>query len=273
MKSNPPELSICAVTSVRNEADYLRVLLPCLAKQRIDVAILDNGSTDESRAIIGAHMSSPVITVKDLPFSGSFSLSEQLRAKQEMITTLSHDWVVHQDADEILDHRESEKNLRHAIQEADSSGYNALNFEEFVFLPDPGRDLAGADYRKEALRYYYFRPSNNRLNRAWKLSTTVAYGKSGGHRLEGDGIRFWTPDHVLRHYIVLSQEHAKSKYLDRTFAQEDLLRGWHTNRLGLTNRDLEIPEKHELIFRLSDANSKLFDRSLPSGKHYWHWED
>lgn len=36
-------ISICAVIAVRNESPYLKVLLPLLAKQGIDVAIIDNG--------------------------------------------------------------------------------------------------------------------------------------------------------------------------------------------------------------------------------------
>ena len=45
-----PSLSICAVIAARNEVPYLRILLPRLHQQNIDVYIVDNESGEESRA-------------------------------------------------------------------------------------------------------------------------------------------------------------------------------------------------------------------------------
>ncbi len=271
MNVDTGEASICAVIGVRNEATYLGCLLPALAAQNIDVVVIDNGSSDDTGAILRTFRGSPVIAVNELTFTGEFSLSEMLRAKQKVASALPHDWVVHQDADEILEHRYPGKNLRDAIQEADARGCNALNFEEFVFLPEKGRDYVATDYRKEILRYYFFRPYENRLNRAWKSTLPVTNADSGGHLLRGAAIRFSETNHILRHYIALSQEHVENKYLRRVFSQEDLARGWHGNRIGLSRRDLQFPTRHELIFRLPNSNSKRFVRSLPAEKHYWHW--
>ena len=41
--------SICAIITVRNEYQYLEVLLSHLAEWAIDAAIIDNGSMDNSR--------------------------------------------------------------------------------------------------------------------------------------------------------------------------------------------------------------------------------
>jgi hypothetical protein len=263
-------LSICAVIAVRNEFPYLRLLLPLLAKQGIEVAIIDNQSTDGSQRLYADYWGSPVILVESLPYSGYFSLSKQLEAKLSLIDRLPHDWIVHHDADEILEHYQPGLGLREAIEEAEAAGCNTLNFDEFVFLPEPGSDYSGRDYYTELLRYYFYEPQKNRLNRAWKRVANRLDIASGGHRLQ-DGASIFPVNHVLRHYIVLSASHAQQKYLNRCFDEADLLRGWHRKRLNLTAIDLALPGHHEYLFTLERGGSKAFHRGSPASNHYWQW--
>ena len=79
------KLSICAIIATRNEAHYLKVLLPILGEQKIDVAIVDNGSTDESYELYSNYMGKPIIMVENLVYRGIYSLSELLAKKQEII--------------------------------------------------------------------------------------------------------------------------------------------------------------------------------------------
>lgn len=267
MHSKP--LSICAVIAVRNEYPYMSVLLPLLAAQKIDVVILDNDSSDGCIKLYQKFHYAPVIAVETLPYTGDFSLTDQLHKKEEIISRLHHDWVVHHDADEVLQHREG-GTLRDAIEEADGLGFNALNFEEFVFLPKPGEDLSGRDYYKEMLRYYFFSPDTNRLNRAWKRLDNLSQ-MSGGHILSGETVKMNPCSHILRHYIVLSSRHALSKYLSREFDDFDLKKGWHGNRINFTFENLTIPEDHELLHSLTSCQSMNFDRTKATEKHYWEW--
>src|ERR1700756_192856 len=109
------KISICAVIVARNEAPYLQYLLPYLAEQNIDVVIIDNESTDSSNKIYAAYANKPVIEVLTLPFTGVFSLPAAIAKKFEVYNKLSHDWLIHHDADEIMQHRESDRSLRNAI--------------------------------------------------------------------------------------------------------------------------------------------------------------
>ena len=84
-----------------------------------------------------------------------------------------------------MEHHKSGLTLCDAIHEADEAGYNVLNFDEFVFLPEPHSDYSNTDYYTELLRYYFFEPKKNRLNRAWKRTSQLYYKASGGHRLQG----------------------------------------------------------------------------------------
>jgi glycosyltransferase involved in cell wall biosynthesis len=264
-------LSICAVMAVRNEAPYLRVLLPLLASQQIEVAILDNGSNDESREICLSHWNDPVIMIKQIPYRGFFSLSDQLDAKQRLYDQIRHDWVIHHDADELFEHFSPGLTLRDAIREADEYGSNVLNFDEFVFLPEMGRDYFTSNYYKEITGYYYFLPERNRLNRAWKRAA-VDTMSAGGHRLSGDQLSIYPINHILRHYIVLGYEHARQKYLNRKFDDRDLEHGWHANRLNFTEGKLTLPESSRFLFRLDSYKSKAFCRDQPASRHYWDWK-
>jgi glycosyltransferase involved in cell wall biosynthesis len=264
-------LSICAVIAVRNEAQYLQVLLPLLLNQGIEVVILDNGSTDQSHKIYAAYDGNPIIYVRHIPYLGTFSLIQQLEEKRKIFEQIKHDWVIHHDADEVFEHFQPGLTLRDAIQEADDNGFNALNFDEFVFLPEPDGDYAGRNYYKEMLRYYFFEPFKNRKNAVWKRAMNFDNRRSGGHLLSGDGLSFFPTNHVFRHYITLSQEHAIDKYLTRTFSQDDKSLGWHGNRLNFTRENLALPTAHPYLFTLNSYDSKDFRRDSPTPKHYWEW--
>lgn len=269
-------VSICAVVAARNDLQYLRVLLPLLASQDIDVAILDNESTDESHELYSTMRGKPIILTETLPYHNAFSLSDQLRAKQEIYNKLHHEWVIHMDVDEVLEHHEPGRSLRDAIQEADKAGFNVVNFEEFVFLPTPGTDYCGRDYYRELLRYYYFAPMPDRLHRAWRRDMFFDNIGSAGHRLAGKRLAIFPQNQIMRHYIVLSAEHAKNKYLHRTFSAEDLQRGWHGgrygNRLHFTQENLALPSTSPYLFELDQFDSKAFRRDSPAPKHFWMWD-
>lgn len=262
--------TILAILAVRNEAAYLEFLLPHLVSQGIDVALVDHGSIDRTGDIVEGYRDRGVVAVDHLAFEGTFPLAKLLRAKQALMRRLDYDWVVHQDADEVLEGLLPGQTLRHAVEEADGSGFNALNFEEFVFLPGPSQDYCGRNFREEVLRYYFFEPSKRRLNRAWKRGLDISNVETGGHRLSGKAM-FPEINHVLRHYIVLSQTHAESKYLGRVYDQEGCKKGWHARRLLINKDNILLPGEHELIRRMSYADDKPLQRDRPTNRHFWEW--
>jgi len=264
-------LSICAVIAARNEAHYLQFLFPMLAAQGIEVAIIDHGSTDGSQELYSKFWENPIISVENLPYEEVYSQTRQLQAKQDVYTKIKHDWVIHHDADEILEHSKPGRNLRDAIEEANDEGCNILNFNEFVFLPERDSEYFGENYYLKMLRYYFFEPHKNRLNRAWKRAMKFDNTQSGGHILWGENAMVHITNHILRHYIVLSYEHALRKYLHRRFAEEDLKQGWHGNRLNFTEKNLVLPQNAAYLFQLTAYNSRDFRRDKPAQEHYWFW--
>ena len=260
-------LRCAAVVACRNEADRLRQHLPVWISEGLELVVIDHSSNDASRAIAEAHLGAGVLAVNSIPWLGYFSLEQQLAAKAAVIEQLDHDWVVHLDADEWLHSPHKGETLQQAISRLAASGANAVNFEEFVFLPlTPG---------EVAEHYYFFAPLPQRLIRAWNRRCGFKNQGSAGHRLRSANnipLQVAEESLVLRHRIVDSQQQARQKYLQREFNPAELQRGWHNNRQRLSARQLSFPDATELE-QLSQPDQRRLERSHPHSKHYWHWPD
>ena len=261
-------LRCAAILCVRDEQIHLPRVLRQFIEAGIDVAIIDHGSSDESVSICERYLGRGVVSIDHLPWTGVYDQTVQLGAKADLAARLDHDWVLHADADEWMHTQRAGESLLRGIERADAQGFTGINFEEFVFLPEPGGGRL--DDLRHNNRYYYFAPCPIRLMRAWRRDAGLDNISSGGHILAGEGLRLFPESFVMRHYIVASQEQAIEKYVGRRFAQTDLDRGWHGNRLGLTPDDLRLPDTGVLC-RLEDWRSTRFDRSRPKALHYWHW--
>ena len=265
--TDPPLLSCAAVVTCRNEADLLQQHLPLWNQEGLELVVIDHSSTDATRSIAETWLGRGVLAVETMAWQGDFSLSQQLAAKAAVIDGLNHDWVVHLDADEWLHSTRDGETLQQAISRLAAAGANAVNFEEFVFLPlGPGRT---------AEHYYFFAPAEQRLIRAWNRRCGFSNQTSGGHRLmsAGDTPLQVAPENlVMRHRIVQNQRHARRKYLERRFQPAELKQGWHHNRLRLCARQLTFPDPAELQ-QLQRPDQRQLDRTQPHSQHYWHWPD
>lgn len=263
-------LRIAVILAVRNEAALLKVLMPILAGQGLDIVIIDNDSTDDTEAVV---RDNPLLAYQRLPFPGYFSLGQQLEAKKRVIGSLDHDWIVHQDGDEVLQHADPGRSLRDAITEADTSGFNTLNFNEFCFLAEPDMDYVGRDYVTEMRRYYHFRPFPNRLHRAWKRTADLDNTHSLGHKVKGREVKIAPQDHVLRHYIALSQDQVLAKYQHRVFDAAELEKGFHWNRVGLTPESLKLPKASPLLSHTEPGSTGPLRTDPSAKKHFWQWSE
>ncbi len=264
---------ICAIIAAKNEYHYLKTLLPILSAQGIDVAILDHGSSDDSNSLYERYRGQPIVALEPLPDDGVFRLSAQMQAKQELASRLQHEWFVHHDADELMHHRDGISGLRTCIEQAASQGANGVNFEEFVFLPNPdSQSHPEGDHTQKILQYYYLKNSNT-LHRAFHRSLIGQNIHSGGHALTGENVILASVDHVLRHYIGLSQAHIRLKYENRVFCPQELTRGWHRKRRSIKPERLVIPKSSPYLFHLAKPWPGAFNRSRSTSKHYWLWSE
>jgi hypothetical protein len=175
---------------------------------------------------------------------------------------------MHVDPDEIRLPPASAPSLAQAFAQVEQEGYNAVNFQEFAFVPT--REAPDHDHPEflKTMRWYYPFGSSatpSRLN-AWRRQPRrVELAWSAGHRVGFPGLRMYPTSFAMRHYLFLSVAHAIRKYVDKSYDPSEVAAGWHRARAGLRSEVIKLPAQAELRPYLSDA---LLDASNPRTRHY-----
>jgi hypothetical protein len=176
--------------------------------------------------------------------------------------------VIHLDADEVMHSNRPAETLAEALARFDAEGWNVVNFDEFVFLPIESEYVPDAPGDQAMTLYYFFQPRAPRLMRAWRKASGFSPVERGGHGLVGSDVRL-APEHLaLRHYIFRSQEHAFAKYATRRFADAEVAKRWHSNRVNQPHDSFEFPPA-AMLKRLASPSDHRLDRSEPWLVHYW----
>lgn len=263
------KLRVVALMTVRNEELYLERCLNHLYQQGIETCLIDNGSTDRTLEIAHDFLNRGVCRIESFPFNGTFELTKILENEEKLATEIDADWFIHHDADEIRQAPLPYKNLREGIEDAERQGYNAINFDEFVFLPTNDDEcFTQKNYVEEMKYYYFFEPSSlHRLN-AWKKQPHINLAINAGHRVEFAERRIFPVSFILRHYIVLSLAHGQAKYSTRNYPIHDLKKGWSMERqmFRLSPQKFNFPRLSRLK-KLEEGDRRNWDRSEPWRKH------
>ncbi len=259
-------MRILALMTVRNEARYLARCLSHLEAMGVDVCLIDNGSTDDTVAIAESFLSRNVVRIEHLPYEGFFALRPILENEERLANSLDYDWFIHHDADEIREAPAPFRTLKEGIEAADAAGFNAINFDEFVFVPTvEAPDHTGGDYVATMRHYYLYEPRQRRRINAWKKQPdNINLTHAAGHRVEFEGRNVYPESFIMRHYIALSHGHAIAKYCGRVYSEEEFARhNWHGSRVFLAPEDINLPRQDELT-ALQDGS---WDRSCPRDRH------
>jgi lipopolysaccharide transport system ATP-binding protein len=258
---------VVALLAIRNEALYLPRCLEHLYQQGIETCVIDNDSTDGSLEVVKQFMNKGVFRIVRQPYKGCFDLVEQLRIKERLSSEIEADWFIHYDADEIREAPPQFSALFEALLAVDEAGYNAVNFDEFVFLPtNEDSDEEPEDYVRHYRNYYYFSPSPLQRVNAWKKQKfPVDLVTSGGHHVIFPEQKIYPEAFVLRHYVALSKRHLLKKYgQERIYnPQEVTERQWHLARLQFNPDNAVLPSRE--IMRNLDFDG--LDRSCPFKTH------
>jgi glycosyltransferase involved in cell wall biosynthesis len=259
-------LRLTAIIAARNEALYIGRCCEHLASQGIHFAVIDNDSTDDTRAIAESFRGHGLVCVVAHPYPGFYDWTGLLKHKEELARKLESDWFLHLDADEIPEPPLRHESLTAWLAAADAEGFNAVNFDEFVFVPSTTEERhEGGDYVQSMSRYFFFEPHPNRLIRAWRSAPDIELSSSGGHAATFINRRIYPKNFALRHYISLSMEHLLRKYLgERTYSAVEVANGWHSWRPILTDELLRVPTDDELCDIRTDQG---WDKSRPCAKH------
>jgi hypothetical protein len=275
------QLRVVALLATYNEERFVEGCLEHLTRQGIDVYLVDNDSTDGTVTRAERYLGHGLIGIETLPRRGEFSLVSILERKERLACDLDADWFMHHDADEIRVAPRADQTLAAALAEVDAAGYNAVNFQEFTFVPTvEAPDHDHGRFRETMRHYYPFLPSSpHRLN-AWKRQPEgVELAPSGGHQVCFPGLRMWPVSFSMRHYLFLSKEHAVAKYAGRVRTSLETSRGWGGWRTALAERTgelrtdlLPLPRQRELREYVTDDR---LDPSDPLTTHVWseEWAD
>ncbi|MDH3693603.1 MAG: hypothetical protein OER96_03400, partial [Gammaproteobacteria bacterium] len=122
------------------------------------------------------------------------------------------------------------------------------NFEEFVFVPTTeDRGFEGTDFVQSMRYYYFYEPAKQHRVNAWKnLGQIVDLKASGGHSVSFDGRSVAPVNFVLRHYVLLSREHAIRKYGKRKYSKAEIDLGLHQRRAAFDSANFCLPNRTEL---------------------------
>jgi len=263
-------LDIVAVLCVRNELGYLANCLSHLSRNGIKYAVIDHGSTDGSLDLLAQpRFAKDLVGRWNLPYNGLFELARQIDKKEQCISELKPDWAIHQDADEVLHSRVEGESLCDAIARVDKSGANAINFDEFVFLPVDQPYRPDCDGWQPLRWYYYYHPPKHKLIRARKEGCGLTMERGTGHTLYGD-LHLAGEEFALRHYLFRDQQHAYSKYANRRFSAAEMKQAWHLDRHAQWRKRFKFPDP-SLLQVAEHASKQALDRTYPKVEHYWRW--
>ena len=256
-------MRVVALLATYNEERFVGGCIEHLAGQGIETYLIDNESTDATVEIAG-HFD--LAGFETAPRSGAYAWRPLLERKEALVETLDADWFIHLDADEIRLPPRSSVSLADAIAEVDARGYNAVNFQEFTFVPT--REAPDHDHPRfqETMRHYYaYSPGRpDRLN-AWKRQDTpVELAASGGHQVSFAALNVYPHSFPMRHYLYLSTAHAVSKYVERVYDPGEVESGWHRRRATLRAADVTLLLQAELRETRSDDD---LDPSDPWTRH------
>jgi hypothetical protein len=260
-------MKVVAIMIVRNEEACLPRCLEHLGEQGLTAAVVDNDSTDRTRAILES--SGVVERIDHAPFDGTFRWAELLKRAHIMRQALTADWFHLNSPDEIFNSNRPGERLVDAIERIDAGGFTAINYDEFVFLPTDEKTRGEGKAFDRLLRHYYFYgPLRLNQMRSCKNIPGISNLQSGGHVIAGPGIRVYPENLPLRHYIGLSADHFRSKYRNRIFPAEELARGWHNDRAKIDTERVRMPSPRLLKYFAGDDIRGL-DRSEVWLRHFW----
>lgn len=259
-------MRVVAILAAHNEERFIDGCLSHLAVQGVESYLIDNDSTDATREIAERHRGAGLVGIERMPRHGVYSWRAILERKAEIAAELTADWYIHADLDEVRLPPPGAGTLAEALAAADAEGANAVNFQEFTFVPtqeEPDHDHPR--YAETMRRYYPFLPSfPHRLN-AWKRQPgPVSFARSGGHRIEFPGVRMHPVSFPMRHYLFLSVAHAVEKFVQRVYDPVELAKGYHRARASLRADSIRLPSREELREYRGDDT---LDASEPLTRH------
>lgn len=259
-------MRVMAILASHDEARFIDGCLRHLFAHGLQAYLIDNDSTDGTVEIAERHLGAGLAGIERMPREGVYRWGPILERKAQLATELDADWFVHMDPDEVRLPPPGSATLVDAIEEADRAGANAVNFQEFTFVPtedEPDHDHAR--FAQTMRRYYAFGPAFPHRLTAWRRRPEpVDLASSSGHRVDFPGLRMHDRTFPMRHYLFLSHAHAVEKYVRKQYDPGEVGRGQHRVRAALTADRIRLARSDETLRYEGDDR---LDATAPLAHH------
>ena len=234
--SGPPA-SLLAVVTCFNEEDIIEATVAHLLGQGADVHVIDNWSFDGSWDLLNQLAeTTPNVTLERWPVSEpspTFELHQLLSRIEEVALATPHEWILHNDADELRQTPWPDVTVAQALGAIERFGYTAVDFSLLDFRPTEEGFARGAD----PLTFFRWCELANQEGythqiRAWRQpkGERVVLAPGAGHDPRFEGRRVFPLNLITRHYSLRSPTHAATKLRrDRIprLAPAETEIGWH----------------------------------------------
>jgi glycosyltransferase involved in cell wall biosynthesis len=258
-------MRVTAILSSYNEERFIAGCLTHHIAHGLSVYLLDNDSTDRTVEIARTFLGKGLLHIERHPRHGQYDWQAMLERKAALASTLDADWFLHVDADEARLPPRGHATLVDAIRQVDAQGYNAINFAEFSFVPTVEEPDHDHPRYVETMRYYYpFKTDSRHRVNLWRRQPVVDLASSGGHAVAFPGRNISPENFRMRHYLLLSKEHARHKYVERVYNPDEVAKGWHGARARLLADDIRLPSSAMLRHYISDDD---LDPTDPEHQH------
>jgi Glycosyl transferase family 2 len=260
-------MRVVAIIQAFNEERFIARCIEHLVEQGIWVYVVDDASSDSTLTVAERYLGRGVIGIEELGAHEVHNWRQICQRKEELAARLDADWLIHHDADEFRISPRRRQSLAEALRKFDEAGYNAVNFQEFTFIPtreSPDHDHPA--FQRTMRSYYPFAPFHpHRLNAFKRQDGPIELAWSGGHQVRFEGLAPAPASLYMRHYLFLSHDHAIRKYVrHRPFATETLGAGWHSFRPRLRPEMIVLPSARDLLTYRGDRH---LDAAAPRVTH------
>jgi len=261
-------MKIVALLYIYNESHVIRQCLEHLGQQGLHFYVTDNMSTDGTLDIVKSFEGRGLIGYDQYPRQDNFEFKQLLLHKDRLARTIDADWFIHHDADEFRTSNRKGESLADAIARIDQMGFNAINCQEFTFIPTEEHPVHYPETFLHTMKWYYaFLPRPlHRLN-TWKSGqSSFDLISSGGHWVQFEGRKVYPESLHLRHYMYISKEHFLHKYQTRRHDPKELQMGWHGWREQADESNFYLaPEQLMKVFDFTKP--WLLDADNPTQRH------
>ena len=191
---------------VYNEEDIIKETIEHTLAQGISLVVLDNGSTDNTFEICKKFEKKGLIKLdRFLTKNFDRNFSSVLRALYDLVLFERPDWIVKIDADEFLESGIKGMTLKDRIIQADTEGYNLIQFDFFSFITSD-KDNEEANSIKEKLCYYTWEMDFKYS--AWKYFPGINVEFTPHYPVFPEEIRYkiYPKKFAIRHYPFRNKE-------------------------------------------------------------------